>query len=61
MGHVVHGALVQLQFKYHKPVGVGIIGPGATAEQAELRKTGYARAAARAAMRVCQVLDEIGR
>jgi 6,7-dimethyl-8-ribityllumazine synthase len=31
MGHVVHGALVQLQLKYRKPVGIGIIGPGATA------------------------------
>jgi 6,7-dimethyl-8-ribityllumazine synthase len=61
MGHVVHGALVQLQLTYHKPVGVGIIGPGATAEQAEIRKDDYARAAARAAMRLSQVLDEIGR
>jgi 6,7-dimethyl-8-ribityllumazine synthase len=61
MGHVVHGALVQLQLKYHKPVGVGIIGPGATAEQAELRKSGYARAAARAALRLCHILDETGR
>ena len=38
MGHVVQHALVQLQFKYRKPVGVGIIGPGATAEQADVRK-----------------------
>jgi 6,7-dimethyl-8-ribityllumazine synthase len=60
MGHVVHAALVQLQLKYRKPVGVGIIGPGATAEQAELRKAGYARAAARAALRLGQLLDEIG-
>ena len=35
MGHVVHTALVQLQLKYRKPVGIGIIGPGATAEQAQ--------------------------
>jgi 6,7-dimethyl-8-ribityllumazine synthase len=58
MGHVVHGALVQLQLKYHKPIGMGIIGPGATAEQAQQRKTGSARAAVRAALRSCQLLAE---
>ena len=43
MGHVVQHALVQLQLKYHKPIGTGIIGPGATAEQAEVRKDEAAR------------------
>ncbi|HSE15774.1 MAG TPA: 6,7-dimethyl-8-ribityllumazine synthase [Pyrinomonadaceae bacterium] len=50
MGHVVHEALVQLQIKYRKPIGLGIIGPGATIEQAEERKLSYARAAVRAAL-----------
>jgi len=51
MGHVVHKSLVELQLKHHKPVGIGIIGPGATPEQAAVRKHDYARAAARAALR----------
>ncbi len=50
MGHVVQGALVQLAIAHRKPVGIGIIGPGATQEQAEVRKDGYARAAVRAAL-----------
>ena len=50
MGHVVHSTLVQLQLKHKKPLGIGIIGPGATSEQAEKRKVDYARAAVRAAM-----------
>jgi 6,7-dimethyl-8-ribityllumazine synthase len=50
MGHVVHQTLVNLQLKYKKPVGIGIIGPGATPEQAEKRKSDYARAAVRAAV-----------
>jgi 6,7-dimethyl-8-ribityllumazine synthase len=58
MGHVVHAALVQLQLKHHKPVGMGIIGPGATAEQARQRQTSSARAAARAALRGCELLTE---
>ncbi len=56
MGHVVHGALVQLQLQYKKPVGLGIIGPGATAEQAQVRKVGSARAAVRAMLRSCELL-----
>jgi 6,7-dimethyl-8-ribityllumazine synthase len=50
MGHVVHEALVQLQIKHRKRIGLGIIGPGATSEQAEDRKLSYARAAVRAAL-----------
>jgi 6,7-dimethyl-8-ribityllumazine synthase len=51
MGHVVHRALVEASIEYDKPVGLGIIGPGATAPQAEARKDGAARAAVRAVMR----------
>lgn len=58
MGHVVHAALVQLQLQYKKPVGIGIIGPGATQEQAEKRKVDYARAAVRAALKSWTALRE---
>jgi 6,7-dimethyl-8-ribityllumazine synthase len=50
MGHAVHAALLQQSLAHGKPVGLGIIGPGATSEQAELRKDAYARAAVRAAV-----------
>ena len=58
MGHVVHAALIDLQLKYKKPVGIGIIGPGATLEQAEKRKVDYARAAVRAALKSWNLLRE---
>lgn len=51
MGHVVHAALVRLAIERGKPVGIGIIGPGATQDQADERKDAYARAAVRAALR----------
>ena len=51
MGHVVHRALVDASVELDKPVGLGIIGPGATPAQAEARKDGSARAAVRAVMR----------
>ncbi len=50
MGHVVHRALVELALQNNKPVGLGIIGPGATLEQAEVRKERHARNAVRAAL-----------
>ena len=50
MGHVVHRALVELALQHEKPVGIGIIGPGATVEQAHVRKVEYAKAAVRAAL-----------
>ncbi len=56
MGHVVHNALVQSQIKSGKPVGIGIIGPGATPEQAELRKDAYARAAVRAGLQSFKIV-----
>lgn len=60
MGHVVHATLIDLQLKHKKPVGIGIIGPGATAEQAEKRKVDYARAAVRAALHNWNALREAG-
>jgi 6,7-dimethyl-8-ribityllumazine synthase len=50
MGHVVHRALMDLSLATGKPVGLGIIGPGATPAQAETRKDAYARAAVKAAL-----------
>jgi 6,7-dimethyl-8-ribityllumazine synthase len=56
MGHVVQQAFVESQLKYRKPAGIGIIGPGATLEQARKRKVEYARAAVRAAVQSCRLL-----
>lgn len=50
MGHAVHYALMQLQLEYGKPIGFGIIGPGATEKQARARVKGASRAAALAAL-----------
>lgn len=61
MGHVVHGALMQMSLDYQKPVGLGIIGPGATAEQAEVRKEAYARAAVKAALASLSALKAVGK
>jgi 6,7-dimethyl-8-ribityllumazine synthase len=57
MGQVVHAAMVRLELKYRKPIGLGIIGPGATEEQAESRKSDYARAAVRAALRMIELVQ----
>lgn len=54
MGHTIHRALVDLSLQYQKPVSFGIIGPGATPEQADVRKESYAAAAVRAAMRALE-------
>ncbi|HMJ11639.1 MAG TPA: 6,7-dimethyl-8-ribityllumazine synthase [Polyangiaceae bacterium] len=59
MGHVVHRALIELSLKYQTPIGLGIIGPGATVEQASTRKHSYGRAALAAALdslRACSQL-----
>jgi 6,7-dimethyl-8-ribityllumazine synthase len=59
MGHVVHRALVDLEIEHGKPIGLGLIGPGATEEQAQARKDSYARAAVRAAMRSREALASL--
>jgi 6,7-dimethyl-8-ribityllumazine synthase len=58
MGQVVQQTLVDLQLKHRKPIGIGIIGPGATMEQAEKRRVDYARAAVRAAVRSWATLHQ---
>jgi 6,7-dimethyl-8-ribityllumazine synthase len=59
MGHVVHAALVDASLRRGKPVGLGLIGPGATRKQAEVRKDPSARAAVRAVLRSLGVLSEL--
>ncbi len=52
MGYVVHHALMQLQLELMKPIGFGIIGPGATEAQARKRMKSAARNA------VCMLFRE---
>lgn len=59
MGHAVHRALIDLQLKHKTPIGLGIIGPGASLEQAQQRKADYGRAAAQAALQQYQLLQQI--
>lgn len=59
MGHVVHRALIDLQLKYKKPIGLGLIGPGATPAQAEVRKIPNAKAAVRAALATLKTLKKL--
>lgn len=61
MGHVVYRAIVDLQLAYGKPVGLGIIGPGATLEQAQARNVSYGEAAVAAAVRSLACLEEAGK
>ena len=61
MGHVVHRALVEASLRHDKPVGLGIIGPGATPKQAEARKDASARAAVRAVVRALDALESVRR
>jgi len=56
MGHIVHGELVKMSLEHNIPLGIGIIGPGATMEQAIPRWDSYARAAVRAALALCDDL-----
>ena len=59
MGHVVHSALIDLQLKYNLPIGLGIIGPGATRSQAKKRQTKSAQGAANAALRIHRTIRDI--
>jgi 6,7-dimethyl-8-ribityllumazine synthase len=58
MGHVVHRALVEASLRAKKPVGLGIIGPGATLPQARARKESAARAAVSAVVRSLAALSQ---
>ena len=56
MGSTCSHLLKEMELKYNKPLGMGIIGPGATAEQAASRVS-YAGNATRAAVRMCHYMD----
>jgi 6,7-dimethyl-8-ribityllumazine synthase len=60
MGHVVHRVLVEASLAAEKPVGLGIIGPGATKKQAEARKKSSARSAVRAVVKSLEALAKLG-
>lgn len=59
MGHVVFRSLVELQLKHKKPIGMSIIGPGATQEQARIRAEPAARGAVRVALRSLATLSAL--
>jgi 6,7-dimethyl-8-ribityllumazine synthase len=59
MGQVVYSKLLDLQLKYGIPIGLGIIGPGATPEQAEVRLLPAAQGAVQAALRTHDTLQNI--
>lgn len=59
MGHAIHRSFIESQLAHRKPVGLGVIGPGATEKQALQRNETYARTAVRAALTSCQVLQRI--
>lgn len=55
MGLVTSLLFKQLELEFGKPVGMGIIGPGATEEQAR-KRIQYAGNAVRAAVKMCDTL-----
>lgn len=59
MGHVVHQSIIKMQLKYSIPIAIGIIGPGATLEQAKERNLEYAKGAAKCALEMVQVKSEL--
>jgi 6,7-dimethyl-8-ribityllumazine synthase len=59
MGHVVYKKLLDLQLNYRTPIGLGLIGPGATRQQADARVTATATGAAQAALRTYATLQEL--
>src|SRR5262249_45712873 len=59
MAHVVCRALIDLCLKHRKPVGIGIIGPGATLDQAMTRRERHAQNAVRAAHSSLKVGEQL--
>ena len=55
MGQVTSLLFKQMELEYNKPVGMGIIGPGATEEQA-WKRISYAGRAVKAALRMCDLI-----
>lgn len=59
MAHAVSSSLLDSAVKHQKAIGYGIIGPGASLEQADHRKEPYARAAVRAVVASTKALRSI--
>jgi len=59
MAHTVSTSILNSSVKHGKAIGYGLIGPGASLEQANHRKEPYARAAVRAAVASTRVLRDI--
>ncbi len=55
MGDAVMAALIDLQLEYNRPIGLGIIGPGADPEHIEPRLVPHARAAIEAVVHMLNV------
>lgn len=55
MGDAVMTALIDLQLEYNRPIGLGIIGPGADPEHIEPRLVPHARAAIEAVVHMLNV------
>ena len=55
MGDAVMAALIELQLAYNRPIGLGIIGPGADPEHIEPRLVPHARAAIVAVVQMLNV------
>ncbi len=60
ISHAIAQAALRLTVKYEKPVGLGIIGPGMTHEQA-LERIDRAQNAVEAVVRMIKTLEEIDR
>ncbi|MBU0530200.1 MAG: 6,7-dimethyl-8-ribityllumazine synthase [Nanoarchaeota archaeon] len=54
MGHTTSLILKQLELEFSKPVGMGLIGPGATKEQA-MKRLDYGAKAVEAAVKMCSI------
>lgn len=59
MGHVVHSQLVKLQEKFKKPMGLGIIGPGATEIQARSRAGLYGKTAVEVCHKMILIMKDL--
>jgi len=57
MGGAVFGALIQLQLEFMKPVGIGIIGPGAMPSQIPPRLESFGKKAVLAVSEMLKILN----
>jgi len=59
IGYAVAKKLADLSIEFDKPVTLGIIGPGATWEQASDRAKEYAERALTAAVKLCEYIEKV--